>query len=207
MPPLKLGVLLSGGGTTLENLVAEITAGRLDAEITVVISSSPKAFGLTRARNHKIPAHTLRLKDRDAAGARSGTTAEYSKAITGILTAAGVELVVLAGFLKLYEIPETYRGRVINIHPALIPKFCGAGYYGHHVHEAVIAAGEAESGCTVHYCDNEYDHGPIILQRRVPVLASDTPDTLAARVFEEECKAYPEAIRRFIAKKTAFRDP
>jgi phosphoribosylglycinamide formyltransferase 1 len=197
MPPLKLGVLLSGGGTTLENLVSEITARRLDAEITVVISSSPKAFGLTRARNHGIAAHTLRLEDLDGIGS-------YSRAITEILVAAGVELVVLAGFLKLYEVPEIYTGRVMNIHPALIPKFCGAGYYGHHVHEAVIAAGETESGCTVHYCDNEYDHGPIILQRRVPVLPDDTPDTLAARVFVEECNAYPEAIRRFMAERERF---
>jgi len=191
--PLKLGVLLSGGGTTLENLVAEIEGGTLDAEIRVVISSSPKAYGLVRAANHGIPARTLRLAD-------FANSESYSDAITAELRAGEVELVILAGFLKLYKIPDEYAGRVMNIHPALSPKFCGKGFYGHHVHAAVLAAGERSSGCTVHYCDNEYDHGPIILQRKVPVLEDDTPDTLAKRVFAEECKAYPEAIRRFIAE-------
>jgi len=192
--PLKLGVLLSGGGTTLENLIAEIKGGTLDATVSVVVSSSPKAFGLVRAAKHDIPSRTIRLADYPDNGA-------FSEAISHVLRDNGVELVILAGFLKLYTIPDDYRGRVMNIHPALIPKFCGKGFYGHHVHEAVLAAGEKESGCTVHYCDNEYDHGPIILQRTVPVLDDDTPDTLAKRVFAEERKAYPEAIRRFIAEK------
>lgn len=192
--PLKLGVLLSGGGTTLENLVAEIKGGTLDASIEVVISSSPKAYGLVRAANHDIASRTIRLAD--FAGSRS-----FSDAISDELRAREVELVILAGFLKLYTIPADYEGRVLNIHPALIPKFCGKGFFGHHVHEAVLAANETESGCTVHYCDNEYDHGPIILQRKVPVLGDDTPDTLAKRVFAEECKAYPEAIRRYIATR------
>ena len=95
------------------------------------------------------------------------------------------------------QVPDDFLGRVMNIHPALIPAFCGKGYYGHHVHEAVLAYGVKVSGCTVHFADNEYDHGPIILQRAVPVLDDDTPDTLAARVFEQECEAYPEAIRLF----------
>jgi len=191
MAPLKIGVLLSGGGRTLENLVDEINAGRLGAQIAVVISSSPDAYGLERARKHSIEAHAIELR-------RHRGPRAFSEAITRSLRAAGVELVVLAGFLKLYLIPFEYAGCVMNIHPALIPKYCGKGFFGHHVHEAVLAAGETESGCTVHWCDNEYDHGPIILQRKVPVLPGDTPDTLAARVFEEECKAYPEAIRRFI---------
>ncbi len=190
--PLKLGVLLSGGGTTLENLVAEINGGTLDAAIRVVISSSPKAYGLVRAANHDIPSRTIRLAD-------FPDNHSFSEAITDELRAREVELVILAGFLKLYTVPADYAGRVMNIHPALIPKFCGKGFFGHHVHEAVIAANETESGCTVHYCDNKYDHGPIILQRKVPVLEDDTPDTLAKRVFAEERKAYPEAIRRFIA--------
>ena len=108
-----------------------------------------------------------------------------------------MDLVVLAGFLKLYLIPEAFKGRVMNIHPALVPAFCGSRYYGHRVHEAVLAYGAKVSGCTVHFADNIYDHGPVIIQRCVPVLDDDTPETLAARVFKEECIAYPEAIRLF----------
>jgi len=191
MPPQNLGVLLSGGGRTLENLIEEIDAGRLDARISVVISSSADAYGLTRAANHDIPSHVVRLDD------HAGTE-DFSDAMTEILLRAGVNLVILAGFLKLYRIPPAYEGRVLNIHPALIPKFCGKGFFGHHVHEAVLASGEKESGCTVHICDNEYDHGPIILQRKIAVREDDTPDSLASRVFEEECIAYPEAIRRLV---------
>jgi phosphoribosylglycinamide formyltransferase 1 len=106
-------------------------------------------------------------------------------------------LALMAGFLSLWEIPQDWRGRVMNIHPALLPKFGGQGMHGEHVHAAVLAAGEKESGCTVHFADNTYDTGPIIVQRRVPVLPGDTPDTLAARVFEQECLAYPEAIRMY----------
>jgi phosphoribosylglycinamide formyltransferase-1 len=104
----------------------------------------------------------------------------------------------MAGFLSLWTIPPDLAGRVLNIHPALLPKFGGKGMHGHHVHEAVLAAHETESGCTVHYADNTYDTGPIILQRKVPVLPADTPDSLAARVFEQECLAYPEAIRQVL---------
>lgn len=187
--PLRLGVLLSGGGTTLENFFTEIDAGRLDAEVCTVISSNPKAFGLDRARRHGVPDHTVQLKD-------FPDVERFSEAITAILVAAEAELVCMAGFLKLYVIPPRYEGRVLNIHPALIPKYCGKGFYGHHVHEAVVAAGERESGCTVHYADNEYDHGPIIVQRKVAIDPTDTPDDVAAKVFEQECIAYPEAIRQ-----------
>ena len=103
----------------------------------------------------------------------------------------------MAGFLSLWRIPEQHRSRVINIHPALLPEFGGWGMYGHRVHEAVLAAGKTESGCTVHFCDNEYDHGPIILQRKVPVMPNDSPADLGARVFEQECIAYPEVIQLF----------
>jgi len=194
MEPLKLGILLSGGGRTLENLVEENNAGRLNARPVVVISSSSKAYGLERARNHGIPAHAVLLRDH-------ADTRAFSDAVTEILVGAGAELVLLCGFLKLYLIPEVFEGRVMNIHPALIPKHCGKGFFGHHVHEAVLAAGDRESGCTVHFCDNVYDHGPIVVQRRVPVLEGDTADDLAARVFDEECRAYPEAIRMFIDEK------
>jgi folate-dependent phosphoribosylglycinamide formyltransferase PurN len=129
------------------------------------------------------------------------TTAEFTQAIFQRLRAAKVDLVTLAGFLARVDIPDDFHRRVMNIHPALIPAFCGKGMYGHHVHEAVLARGCKVSGCTVHYADSEYDHGPIISQSCVPVVEDDTPDSLAARVFEAECKAYPEAIRTFAADR------
>jgi phosphoribosylglycinamide formyltransferase-1 len=119
----------------------------------------------------------------------------FSEAINQVLYAYDIDLVVQAGLLQKYLFPERFRGRVLNVHPALLPKYGGQGMYGHHVHEAVLAAGEAESGCTVHITDEEYDHGPILLQKHVPVLPGDTPDSLAERVFQAECEAYPEAIR------------
>jgi folate-dependent phosphoribosylglycinamide formyltransferase PurN len=131
--------------------------------------------------------------DRKACASRD----EFSERIFSLCRAAGVDLVCLAGFLQLLPIPDDFLLRVMNIHPALIPAFCGKGFYGHHVHEAVLAYGAKLSGCTVHFADNAYDHGPIILQRAVPVLDDDTPDSLAARVFEQECEAYPLAIRWF----------
>ena len=125
------------------------------------------------------------------------STNAFSAAVNQHLDAARVDLVCLAGFLSFWIIPERYLGRVINIHPALLPAFGGKGMYGHHVHEAVVARGCKVSGCTVHFVNNAYDEGPIILQRPVPVYAEDTPDDVAARVFREECIAYPEAIRLF----------
>jgi folate-dependent phosphoribosylglycinamide formyltransferase PurN len=121
-------------------------------------------------------------------------------------TVESADLVCLAGFLFLWRIPEPFIGRVINIHPALLPEFGGKGMYGHHVHEAVLTAGRKESGCTVHFCDNQYDHGPIILQRRVPVLPGDTPDILAARVFEQECIAYPQAVQLIAEGRVRLED-
>lgn len=189
--PIRLGVLLSGGGRTLENFFLQIEEGELEAVVTVVISSSPKAYGIVRARNWLVPTHVVPRR-------AFADDKAFSDAITGILKGACVDLVLMAGFLKLYLIPPDYEGRVLNIHPALIPKYCGKGFYGHIVHEAVVAAGERESGCTVHFADNEYDHGPIILQRKVVVDPEDTPDDVAAKVFEEECIAYPEAVRMVI---------
>jgi formyltetrahydrofolate-dependent phosphoribosylglycinamide formyltransferase len=186
--PVHLGVLLSGGGRTLQNLIDRIDEGSLEATIDVVISSDRSAPGLERAKQRKIPALALDRKDYP-------TAAEFSRAITETLARYPVDLVILAGFLQLYLFPPQWQGRVLNIHPALLPKFGGKGYYGHRVHEAVLRAGEKESGCTVHFADHQYDRGTIILQRKVPVLAGDTPETLAARVFEAECAAYPEAIR------------
>ncbi len=189
---VRLGVLISGGGTTMVNLAERIAAGTLDAEIALVICSNRKAKGIERAEALGLPVEIVARKDFENADA-------FSEKCFALLAGAGAELVVLAGFLSLLRIPEGYAGRVMNIHPALLPKYGGKGMYGHHVHEAVLAAGESESGCTVHFADNEYDNGPVILQKRVPVLEGDTPDDLAARVMEAEREAYPEAIAKFIA--------
>ncbi len=188
--PLKLGVLISGGGTTLENLIQRIRDGRLrNVEIRLVISSRSQVRGVEIARAAGLPLAVMRPKD--YAG-----EASFSDAITAALDAAGVELVVLAGFLCLWRFPERYAGRVLNIHPALLPRFGGPGMYGHHVHEAVLAAGERESGCTVHLADLLYDHGPIVAQMRVPVEPGDTPETLAQRVGVAERELYPQVIQR-----------
>lgn len=190
MRHLKLAVLLSGSGRTLENFFEQIEAGRLDAEVVAVGSSRADAYGLARARQRGIPTFVVpSRKHRD--------TAAFSKAIFQNLAAFDFDLLLLAGFMCLITIPPQLEGRVMNIHPALIPAFCGKGFYGHHVHQAVLDAGVKITGCTVHFVDNVYDHGPIILQKAVPVLDGDTPDTLAARVFEKECEAYPEAVRLF----------
>jgi len=190
--PLRIAVLISGGGTTLRNLIEKIREGSLGVKIAVVVSSNPKSGGLRFAEEAGIPAHVVRRKDFDSRDA-------FSTAIFQHCREAGVDLVVMGGFLKQITIPEDFRNRVVNIHPALIPSFCGEGFYGHRVHEAVLASGAKVTGCTIHFADDEYDHGPIIMQRAVPVLDDDTPDTLAARVFQAECDAYPEVLRLIAA--------
>ena len=185
---LRIVVLISGGGTTLKNLLDCIAAGKLDAQILKVISSNGKARGLEIAQQAGIATEVIRRKD----FASDGT---YSEAIFGACRAAGTAWVVMAGFLTFVPIPADFENRVLNIHPALIPALCGRGFYGHHVHEAVLQSGAKVSGCTIHFVDNQYDHGPSVLQKVVPFLDDDTPDTLAARVFEAECEAYPEALR------------
>lgn len=187
-PPLRLGVLLSGGGTTLQNIAERITAGELNARVATVIASNPDAYGLVRAKNLSLPAHTVRRKD-------FPSPREFSAVVFQHLRDAKVELVCLAGFLSLLDIPDDFAHRIINIHPSLLPSFGGKGMHGHHVHEAVLAAGCKVSGCTVHFADQTYDTGPILVQRTCPVLEGDTADTLAKRVFEQECLAYPEALR------------
>ncbi|MFW6107954.1 MAG: phosphoribosylglycinamide formyltransferase [bacterium] len=188
--PIKLAVLLSGGGTTLENIARRIEDGALDAEVEVVIASRPDAYGLVRAGNHGIASDVIERK------AFEGSEA-FSEALNDRLDESDVDLVCLAGFMVMWKMSDRYLGRVMNIHPALIPAFCGKGYYGHRVHEAVLEYGAKVSGCTVHFADREYDHGPVIVQKCVPVLDGDRPETLAARVFEQECEAYPEAIQLF----------
>ncbi len=191
---IRLAVLLSGSGTTLQNLLDCIRNGRLAAQVVLVISNRPEAFGLTRAAQAGIETCVVFRKEQPTAQA-------FGQAIFERCRQARVDLICLAGFMQFLPIPSEFEGRVMNIHPSLIPAFCGKGFYGHHVHQAVLHYGAKVSGCTVHFVDNEYDHGPIILQRSVPVLADDSPDTLAARVFEQECIAYPEAINLFAAGK------
>jgi len=187
--PVRLGVLLSGSGRTLQNLIDRIEDRSLPAQITVVVSSHPDVKGLDRARAAKIP--TAVVDYRKVPGDKA-----FSAAVTAELEKVPVDLVIMAGFIRRYLFPSKFEGRVLNIHPALLPDFGGKGMYGHRVHEAVLRSGARESGCTVHLADLHYDKGPILLQKRVPVLPGDTPEALAERVFRAECEAYPEAIRR-----------
>lgn len=189
-PPLRLGTLISGGGRTVLNLQDEIEAGRLPATIELVIASRESAAGVARADARGLPVRVASKTTHPDPDARHD-------AITGWLREAGVDLVCLCGYLQWFRIDPPFEGRVINIHPALLPDFGGPGMYGMHVHEAVLEAGRTESGCTVHVVDEAYDHGPAILQRRCPVAPGDDAAALADRVFREECIAYPDAIRLF----------
>ena len=195
--PIRLAVLLSGSGTTLQNLLDRIAAGTLQAEIACVVSSRADAFGLTRARQAGVPAFVVERKE-------CASRDEFGAHIFAHCRAAQVDLVCLAGFLQLVPIPDDFLNCVLNIHPALIPAFCGKGFHGQAVHRAALEMGVKVSGCTVHFADNEYDHGPIVSQRVVPVLDDDTPESLAARVFAQECEAYPEAIRWFAQGRLRF---
>lgn len=174
----RLAVLLSGAGRTLQNLFDRIEDGRFRASIMGVGSDRADAFGLQRAMEHGIDARHL----------------ENASATWSWLLELDVDLVILAGYLKLLPIVPEFAGRVLNIHPALLPKFGGKGMHGERVHAAVLAAKEAESGCTVHLCNQRYDEGRILLQARVPVLPDDTVKALATRVFAAECEAYPAGI-------------
>lgn len=188
--PLAIAVLISGSGTTLRNLIQRIDRGELAARIKLVVSSRPDARGLEFASAAGIASRVVEKS-------RQMSAEQFSTAIFDACREADADLVVMGGFLKHVLIPGDFTNRVMNIHPSLIPAFCGQGMYGHHVHESVLNQGAKISGCTVHFVDNQYDHGPIILQRAVPVHDDDTPDSLAARVFQEECQALPEAIERF----------
>ena len=187
---LNLAILISGGGTTLQNLIDGINDKTLNANIQIVISTAPDTHGIKRAEQNSIPVAIVERKGFD-------NSDNFSNTIINEIEKYSVDLIILAGFLHLFKIPDKYTGKAMNIHPGLIPSFCGKGYYGHHVHEAVIESGVKVSGCTVHFVDNEYDCGPIIIQRVVQVHEDDSPETLAQRVFKEECIAYPEAINLF----------
>ncbi|MBN1343760.1 MAG: phosphoribosylglycinamide formyltransferase [Phycisphaerae bacterium] len=191
MTQQRLGVMLSGSGTTLQNFIDRIDDGRLRGwNIAVVISSLSKAYGLVRAEQAGIPTRIVRRKDH-------ADVETFSAAIVEQLDAFEVDLVVEAGWMCMWHLPERYLNRVMNVHPALLPSFGGKGFYGHHVYEAVLAHGCKVTGATVHFVNNEYDAGPIILQRAVDVREDDTPDTLAERVMGAEREIYPQAIELF----------
>ena len=188
---LRLAVLLSGSGRTLENLLERIEAGTLPAEVAVVVSSRSGVRGVKIAERAGVPVRVL---------PPGGQGIEiWSDAVFAACRQARADLVVLAGFLHLVRIPHDFTGRVINIHPSLLPAFGGQGFHGMNVHRAVLERGCTVSGCTVHLVDDEYDHGRVLLQRTVPVLPDDSPESLAARVFAAECRTLPEAIRRIAA--------
>jgi len=188
MSKLRVAVLLSGEGTSLENLFEHIDAGALPAEIAVVIASKAKAGGLERARRRDVPAVAVPRRDHPDIG-------DFNDRIHAELDRSEVDLVALLGFLSPFQTRGKWAGRAINVHPALIPAFSGKGFYGRRVYEAVLEAGVRVTGATVHFADDEYDHGPIILQEPVAVRDDDTPESLAVRVQAVERELVPRAIR------------
>ncbi len=189
---VNIGVLASGGGSNMQAVMDRIADGAIYGRIILLISDNLRAYALQRASQAGIACEVMLLSDYPS-------RAVYSQAVAERLQQYAVELVLLSGFMRVMtpELIAPYRGRIMNIHPSLIPSFCGPGYYGHHVHEAVLCYGAKVSGCTVHFVEEEVDGGPIILQRVVPVLEDDTPDCLAARVLLEEHQAFPEAVRLY----------
>lgn len=203
MSKTKIAVLISGGGTNLQALIDAQKRGELgNGEISLVISSKEDVYGLVRAENNGIQTKVLARKE-------YSTVAEYSRVLTDTLVANGIELVVLAGFLTIIDeqVYEAFENRIINVHPALIPSFCGKGFYGLHVHEAALSKGVKVSGATVHIVTPECDAGPIILQKAVEVKSDDTPETLQKRIMEEaEWKLLPEAVRLYCDGKLTVKD-
>jgi phosphoribosylglycinamide formyltransferase-1 len=193
---LKLAVLISGSGRTLKNFIDLAAEDELPVEIRLVISSTAKAGGLKFAQDAGIPSRVVCRGDYPTGSAGD---VGFGDAVFAECRQAGVDYVAMAGFLKLAPVPDDFVGRVVNIHPALIPAFCGPGMYGHRVHQAVLDAGVKVTGCTVHFVDNEYDAGPIIWQQPVPVFDDDTAQTLADRVFEVEKEAYPHVLKLLAA--------
>lgn len=192
MADLRIAVFASGGGSNFQALVTATQTGTLTAEIGLCVSNRKRAGVLKRAENAEIPHVVLSPKAFD-------TSPTYTEAVLDTLQAHGVNFIALAGYLQQIppELVAAFRHRMVNIHPALLPKFGGKGFYGKRVHAAVLEAGETTSGATVHMVDEAYDTGPIILQRKVPVLPTDTPETLAERVLRVEHQLYPEALQLF----------
>ena len=199
---MKLGFLASGSGTNMQAIVDACRDGRLPAEPVVAVGNNSRSRALERARRQGIPAFHLSSRTHP-------DPEELDAAIASVLGRCGADLVCLAGYMKLVG-PRTLRafeGRVLNIHPALLPKYGGRGFYGGAVHEAVLASGDTETGATVHLVDELYDHGPVLARVRVPVLAGDTPETLAARVLEQEHRLFPDTLRRIAAGEINLPDP
>ncbi|MCZ6787030.1 MAG: phosphoribosylglycinamide formyltransferase [Planctomycetota bacterium] len=186
---LDVAVNFSGGGRTVLNILDRSEAGELSARVVLAITDRD-CPGMERIRDRGVSVERVLWT-------RGTTPEDYGARVWPLIEASGAGLVCNCGFLRLLLIPDAWKNRVLNIHPGLLPRFGGRGMWGDRVHRAVLEAGETQSGCTVHFADNEYDKGPVILRRTVPVLPGDTVDTLAARVFEQECVAYPEAIRLF----------
>lgn len=194
---LDIAVLISGGGTTLKNLIDRSIAGLVPIRIKLVISSSASAGGLRYAAEAQIPSVVIRKSD-------FPDPHDYREAMFGPIRDSQVDWVVMGGFLKHLLIPDDFRHRVINIHPSLIPAFCGHGMYGLKVHQAAVDFGVRVSGCTVHFVDDQFDHGPILLQRSCPVYPDDTAESLQKRVFQLECEALPDALKIIHAGCVAF---
>ena len=197
--PLRIAGLMSGGGRTLINILDQINAGKLNATVELVIASRGEIEGIKRAEDRGLDVNIIRKRDFDSEEL-------MHDAITDALIAKQIGLVCLCGYLRWFRVDENLRDRVINIHPALLPDFGGNGMHGMNVHRAVLQANRRVSGCSVHFVDEHYDQGPVILQKACPVLENDTPDTLAARVFELECLAYPQAIKLFSAGQLSVED-
>lgn len=199
----RIAVLVSGGGTNLQALIDAEKRGELgNGEITLVLASKPDVYALERAKNNGIPSAVLSRKDYDSITA-------YSQALADTLTEANVDLVVLAGFLTIFDeqVYEKFPNRILNVHPALIPSFCGKGFYGLHVHEAALEKGVKVSGATVHIVTPECDAGPIVLQKAVEVRQDDIPETLQRRIMEEaEWKILPLAVRLFCDGRITVRN-
>jgi phosphoribosylglycinamide formyltransferase 1 len=187
-------ILISGSGTTMENLLLRAQDGSCLLEPVGVVSSKDGVPGIAKAQKYGVPVQVVNRKDFTDSKA-------FSRQVFKMVSAVRPDVVLLAGFLSYLHLPEKYKGKVLNIHPSLLPKFGGKGMYGIRVHEAVLNAGETETGCTVHYVDEQYDHGPAILQQKVPVKPNDTPETLQARVMEAEREAYPRAVNLFAEKR------
>lgn len=193
-PKVRTVILISGSGTTMENLLRRAEEGTCRMECVGVVSSKPGVAGITRAQTYDIPVQVVPRSDFTDA-------VSFSRQVWKMVNAVKPDLVLMAGFLSYLHLPERWKGKVMNIHPSLLPKFGGKNMYGLKVHKAVLDAGETETGCTVHYVDEVYDRGPVILQRKVPVKPGDTPETLQERVQEAEREAYPQAVNLYAEKR------
>jgi len=190
----RIAFFISGTGGNALNLLLACREGRVPAQAVLAVCSNPKALGIERLRREGLSVTVVSRKDFADDGS-------YSEACLASAEAAGADAICLCGWLKKLEVPPAWEGRILNIHPGLLPRFGGAGMYGMRVHEAVLAAGERESGCTIHLVDNEYDHGRPLAEARVPVLPGDTPELLQKRVYEQEMRLYPLALAEYLASR------